>query len=68
MVRLKKQGLIGPLNQRSCDTTHKPAVGGGNLLFEMILAELGLATCQEPVSMGLLKIEAERYMIQVQET
>ena len=38
MIQLENQELIGPLGQEACELTHKPATGGRELLFEIILA------------------------------
>ena len=59
-VQLENQELIGPLNQKACELTHKPATGGDKLLFEIILAELGLATYREPAPMGAVEDAARK--------
>ena len=51
-MQLENQRLIGLLNHEVCEMVHKPDTDNDALLFEMIVAELCLATRQELASMG----------------
>ena len=61
-MQLENQKLIGLLNHEACEMVHKPDTDNDALLFEIIVAELCLATRRELTSTGAPDNEGkERY-------